>query len=164
MTHRLQLEMDIRADWAGIDLIRAAVRLCVGATTFGSELKDSISMVTAELMENAVKYGLNDGTVTFTLNANEDAIVVTVTNAIADGSEHVEALLERISWLSQFPTAEEAYLAALDEVYKSPNRARSSSRLGIVRIAYEGACAVECDTSSRGRVTVRASHPVRGAA
>src|SRR5258706_16222914 len=153
MTHRLHLEMEVRADWGGIDLIRAAVRLCVGATTFGSDLKDSISMVTAELMENAVKYGASDGVVLFSLRGTEEGLVVTVTNAGADGTDHLTALQERIAWLSKFPTAEEAYLAALEDVYKSPNRARGSSRLGIVRIAYEGACAAEGDTSPPAKGT-----------
>jgi hypothetical protein len=152
---RLLVAMTIDDDWERVELVREAVARCVVAAYGDDDLRDALSMVAAELLENAVKYGQNGASIRFRL---EDAgeLAITVTNTVAAGSADAAKLKERLDWLHTFADPGEAYLQTMAEVFKSGKVDDSTSGLGLLRIAYEGACAVECDLSEPGAVTVRA--------
>jgi hypothetical protein len=116
-------------------------------------------MVSEELLENAIKYCAPDSTVTITIRNEGDRVVIAVTNVVDGGTEHLGLLTERIAWLDQFATPAEAYAAAISRVYEQGSRPPGEPGLGIVRIAYEGRCAVTYDLSVPGKVTVRAVCP-----
>jgi hypothetical protein len=151
----IRLELAIPSQWTRIDSVRQAVSLCLSAVFGDVTLKDSLAMVSAELLENAIKYG-EEGGVTLSIGKQADRLVIEVTNGIASSS-HTRSLEDRIAWLRGFESPSEAYLAALARVYEQSTVDHLASGLGIVRIAYEGGCEVDCYTPAPGQVTVRAS-------
>ncbi len=153
----LLLAMAIADDWERVELVREAVGRCIAAAYGDDELRDAISMVAAELLENAVKYGSSGARISFRL---EDAgeLSVVVTNLVDIGSSDADKLKERIDWLHTFADPAQAYLQTMAEVFNSGKVDDSTSGLGLLRIAHEGGCAIEYDVSDPTRVTVRARH------
>lgn len=153
----LHLDLWIPGDWERINLLREAVARCVAAVFGDVELRDALPMVSAELLENAVKYGIPGTGVNLSIHAEHDSLVVFVTNEI-EGVKHVDALKQRLEWLRSFPDPYEAYTAALSEIYAqaASRRAGEDGGLGLVRVSYEGGCRVDCDTSETGKITVSA--------
>ena len=158
MRQLIRLELVIPADWDRIDTIREGVGLCLAAVFGHGELKEALSMVSAELLENAVKYAKpGPSGIGFSLRREGERLIVAVTNVI-DETISLHELRERIDWLRQFADPAEAYIAALAKIYEQPPpSAGGGSGLGLVRIAYEGGCQVECDTSVPGQLTVWAA-------
>jgi hypothetical protein len=153
----IRLDLSIPPDWTRIELVRKAVGFCVWAVFGRGDLRDSLSMVSAELLENAVKYSAPDREVRLSITEEPDKLVVAVTNDV-EGDGHVTTLAQRLEWLRTFSSPADAYMAALSEVFDHKGEDRvGEGGLGIVRIAYEGGCNIDCDTSKPGQVTVRAS-------
>jgi hypothetical protein len=159
----LHLDLAIPSEWPRIDQVREAVASCVDAVYSDRDLRDALAMVSAELLENAFKYGA-PGPVRITLRAEDSDVVVTVTNAVAEGSTHACALQDLVSWVNGHASAEAAYAAALERAFDDRAGDCERSGLGLARISYEGGCALACDTSTPGRVTVQARAPLPKAA
>jgi hypothetical protein len=154
----IHLDLSIPPDWTRIELVRKAVGFCVWAVFGRGDLRDSLSMVSAELLENAVKYSAPDQQVHLAILEEPETLIVAVTNTVDNAAPHLAALTQRLEWLRTFPSAADAYMAALSEVFDHKDAERAGEGgLGIVRIAYEGGCVLDCDTSIPGQVTVRAS-------
>lgn len=150
----LNLELDIPADWSRIDPAREAVGLLVLALFGDDDLRDALAMVSEELLENAIKYSKPGSAVGLTISHQDGGVNIAVSNAVDEGSKHLDALRERIAWLQSFPTPAEAYSAALARVYARTDRTETG--LGIARIAYEGRCEISVHDAAPGRVTVTA--------
>lgn len=153
MEEGFALELTIVPVWERIDAIRELVTRIIGLYA-DEDFQDALSMVCAELLENAVKYGRSDHVIHLAMTAEDRRIVATCTNAVEAGSSHPSALRERVEWLKTFSDPLEAYTRALELVYEHANERDEDSGLGIVRIAYDGGCDVECDLSTRDRVVV----------
>src|SRR5687768_9169205 len=154
MKTSLHLNLSIPPDWKRIELVRKAVGFCVWATFGRGDLRDSVSMVSAELLENAVKYSAPGGDVRLTITEEEDRLVIAVTNAVEEASPHVAMLKKRLDWARGFPTTAEAYMAALSEVFdRSESAPAGEGGLGLVRIAYEGSSSIDFDSATAGEVT-----------
>jgi len=149
----LHLDLAIPPEWGRIDQVREAVSHCVNAVYANRDLRDALAMVASELLENAFKYGKQGPDVNITVREDAGRVVVTVTNAVDEGTPHAEALEERVAWVKHFGDPERAYQAALERAYTDESDA---SGLGLARISYEGGCLLDCDTSTAGMVTVRA--------
>jgi hypothetical protein len=120
-------------------------------------LQEALAMVSAELLENAVKYGRPDANgIQFSMKGGPDQLEVAVTNATSDDPRHIDALVGRVTWLGGFADPAQAYREALEEIYQRAVPANGAGGLGIVRIAHEGGCRVSVDTSRPGWITVRA--------
>jgi hypothetical protein len=158
----LHLDLAVPTDWRRIDQVREAVGHCVAAVFGDRDLRDALGMVCAELLENAFKYGSADQT-TVQLNVRQDGerLVIAVTNRIDSGTAHALKLAERVAWVNEFGDPQRAYEAALARAYTDESDA---SGLGLARILYEGGCALGCDMTADGRVTVNAVCPVHRAA
>ncbi len=153
----LRLDLDLPPDWSRIDPAREAVGLLVLAVSGDDNLRDALAMVSEELLENAIKYSKPETSVSLRVHEGDAGVVVSVRNAIDDGQRaHADALRERVAWMRTFPSASQAYTAAIRGVSTRP-RPTEDAGLGIVRIAYEGRCGVEVDLSEPGMVTVRAA-------
>jgi hypothetical protein len=150
----IHLNMSLRLEWDCIDTIREAVALCLQATFEDDELRDALSMVSAELLENAVKYGTTGAAVRLSLEELPDSVKVVVTNPVDLPSPHAEALAERVAWLSAAEDPRQAYVAALQRAFHDA----TEGGLGLARIAHEGRCKVACDTGTSGLVSVSASY------
>jgi hypothetical protein len=158
VTAALALEMSIPAGWERIDPMREAVGLVVLALVGDDDVRDAVAMVSEELLENAVKYGRPGSNLALSVVSDGQGLHIAVTNSVPDGTPHVPKLCEQIDWILGFPSAADAYRAALERVYARTDR--SETGLGIARVAYEGGCALSCDLSVPGRVTVRAVRQV----
>jgi hypothetical protein len=157
MKTAIHLDLLIPPDWKRIELVRKAVGFCVWAAFGRGDLRDSVSMVSAELLENAVKYSTPSSEVSISVTEEPDRVVVAVTNEVEEGSPHIGLLKKRLDWAHAFPTPAEAYMAALSEVFDQNELAPSGEGgLGLVRIAYEGGCTLDYDCGTPGKVTVRA--------
>jgi hypothetical protein len=153
----LHLDLWIPGDWERINLIREAVARCVAAVFGDVELKEALAMVSAELLENAVKYGIPGTGVNVSVHEDGESLVVDVTNQVQD-ARHVDALRHRLDWLRGFADPSEAYMAAMADIYAHAEARPQGQEggLGLVRVSYEGGCRVDCDTSETGKITVRA--------
>jgi hypothetical protein len=160
----LRLDLLVPADWTGIDRVREVVVGCLGTVcrSEGDDVADALSMVSAELLENAMKYGdagRPEILFSLALRSEPNELVVTVANSTGGDSRNLDALHSRVAWLKGFSSPAEAYVAALGDLY---NRADSAvgGGLGLVRVAHEGGCTVAIDASGPGWVRVRASRPL----
>ena len=152
----LWLQFVMPADWQRIEPVRQAIAMCAAAFFADPNLQDRIAMVSAELLENAVKHGQAQQ-ISFSLRQEKEGLVLTVSNAVAPESPKVATLRSQLSWIGSFPDPQDAYLAAMARIYERGESA-AGSELGLVRIAYEGGCRIECDTSQSGWVTVKARY------
>jgi hypothetical protein len=152
MNRTIHLQLQMAPEWQRIETIRQAVALCVDAAFDNPELRDSIAMVSAELLENAAKYGKPGALVRLVVEELPDGVRVVVRNPVDLPSSHSDVLKERVDWLRDFSDAREAYRVALQHAYDNPGE----GGLGLARIAHEGGCRVRCDTSTTGEVTVSA--------
>jgi hypothetical protein len=153
----LNLELSLPAEWSKIDPTREAVGLLVLALFGNDDLRDALAMVSEELLENAIKYSRPGSTVGVAITDSDGGVVIAVTNVVDESSRHLTHLRERIDWIATFPSAADAYGAALARVYERKDRTETG--LGIARIAYEGRCHLELELSVPGRVTVTARCP-----
>src|SRR5262245_3396220 len=121
MTDDLRLELAIPPEWDRIDAARRAVLHGVAATYSEPDLAEAVSMVAAQLLENAVKYGAPGAArISLSVVEHEGELVVEVQNAVDPDAGHADKLGQRLAWLAGFSAAVEAYMAALSEVYDRP--------------------------------------------
>ncbi|MCS6899184.1 MAG: hypothetical protein RMJ98_06330 [Myxococcales bacterium] len=157
----LYVELHIPPEWSRIDPVRQAVGLCVAAVLGSEDLRDALGMVCAELLENAIKYGTSDPhgvrlVLQQSIQGNQKEVILSVINAVERTSHHLTALQQRIEWIRSYKTPAEAYMAALTMVYERAEDHGGEGGLGLVRIAYEGGCQLDCDSPAEGYMAVHA--------
>ncbi len=140
MQRRLfHVELPLHPGWEAIDPLRASVLACVKSVFPQPELAPSIAVVTAELLENAVKFGRwEEGAAPFALRVDGDEyrVQIEVSSPIADGDENVARLQGELARIAASPSPEQAYTTAVRAVALG----KSASGLGLARCAYEGGC------------------------
>jgi len=143
------IDLPVRSEWSNVDLLRTSVQNCFTAVFSDIEGCHSLAMVTGELLENAIKYGDWSGTDEhrFRLRVWGEgrSAHVSVENPIA-GEGHAAEVLKTLGWMKTFPSADQAYRAKLLEI-AAADRAAGVSKLGLVRIAYEGNCTLQAELS-----------------
>ncbi len=150
----LHLDLAVPADWERIDQVREAVAHCISAVYADADLKDALSMVSAELLENAFKYGKTDQhDVLISVRTDGGRVRISVTNTVDEASTHAHKLAERVAWVSEFADPLAAYEAAMARAFTDESEGDQSG-LGLARITYEGGCALRLDTSQVGLITV----------
>lgn len=155
MTFSFSIDLPIRSDWANVDLLRTSVQNCFTAVFSDIDGCHALAMVTGELLENAIKYGdwSGDDGGAFRLrvwgegargqSAHRSAHV-SVENPVKPNDPHVADMMKTLTWINSFATAKEAYRQKLLEIAASRDE-MSPSRLGLVRIAYEGSCTLSAE-------------------
>lgn len=158
---KFAIDLPVTNDWDNVELLRGAVQSCVSAIFGRNEAAQTVAMIVGELLENAVKYGVwGERTRFFRLRVWSDAghVHVSVESPVRSSDDpDIRRVIETISWIKSFDSAEEAYAAKLLEVAARP-RGQKMSRLGLVRIAYEGNCLLRADVHD-GSLRVTASLP-----
>lgn len=163
MTPRLSLQLALPGQWELVDEVREAVRRLVSSAWGDGELADALSMASAELLENAIKYGVAGGAVDLTLTDEGEELVITVANHIDPDTRYAAQLEACLEWLHGFANPAVAYTEALQRLFAKGDAASGESGLGILRVAYEGGCQVDCDLSAAPRILVRARRKLVGA-
>lgn len=145
--YSFSLDLPVRNEWRNVDLLRTSVQNCFAAVFQDIEGSQALSMVTGELLENALKYGhwelpdATKGVFRLRVEGGADRTTVTVQNPVKPDDRELSILQETLAWIRGFKTAEEAYRARLLQI-ASAEEEIGSSGLGLVRIAYEGDCSL----------------------
>jgi hypothetical protein len=143
-TFAFNIDVPVRTEWKNVSLLVTSVQNCFNAMFANVDGSQAIAMVTGELLENAIKYGSWDKTSQqiFRLNVTgrDRTARVIVENPGEESS--ITELMKTLTWLKGFEHPGEAYRAKLLEIAQRPPSV-GVSKLGLVRIAYEGACAIE---------------------
>lgn len=153
------IDMTVRNEWRNVDLLRTSVQNCFTAVFADVDGCHAIAMVTGELLENALKYGdwVSGDRAMFRLRVNgraHDIVEVSVQNPLKDNDTNGSNLLAAIEEINSYPRPEQAYRARMLQIAQSEED--SPSRLGLVRVAFEGNCKLAA-TIEDGTVTVIAS-------
>jgi hypothetical protein len=165
-TYRFLLDLLVRNEWRNIGLLRASVKSCCQAVFAENEDRDTLAMVTSELLENAVKYGAwadsRPNVVRLHVVGEQGMTRVMVQSPVDMTGGHVAALMDTLAWLDSFDSPEHAYMARLQEMMGAVDEggdAMESSKLGLVRIAYEGNCSLRAEVDEAGTLSVTAIMP-----
>jgi hypothetical protein len=157
-TFSFSIDLPVRSEWANADLLRTSVQNCFAAVFGDVEGCRAVAMVTGELIENAIKYGdwSDEGESRFRLRiwGEGRSAHVSVENPVRAGDAHAQEVLRTIAWMRGFAAPTDAYRARLLEI-AAPDRDPRHSKLGLVRIAYEGSCALTAELA-RGVLRVQA--------
>ena len=152
------IDLPVRSEWANVDLLRTSVQNCFTAVFSDIEGCRLLAMVTGELIENAIKYGdwsrSEDQRFHLRVWGEGRSAHVSVENPVQHDDENAEQVLETPGWMRRFPSAIDAYRAKLLEV-AAADRDLGNSKLGLVRIAYEGNCTLTAELA-RGVLRVQA--------
>jgi hypothetical protein len=135
------LEMHLKPEWDEIENVRNEANEFLSTFGCGDDAIHAVSMVSSELVENAVKYGHYDDrgiAIRYTLEIDGGAIIVEVRSPLGSTSEeNLRRLDETIQWIRGYQSPFEAYVEKLKEL-STGERKEGESGLGLVRIAYEG--------------------------
>lgn len=141
-----EIDVPVRNEWSNVTLLVTSVQNCFHAM-FGSVVDShNIAMVTGELLENAIKYGdWSKGEpghrLRLRVTGASDRARVTVENPATQAQ--YEDLCRALAWLESFASADEAYRARLLALAQTTDP--DVSKLGLVRIAYEGRCSIKAE-------------------
>ena len=137
------IDLTVRNEWRNIDLLRTSVQNCFIAVFADVDGCHAIAMVTGELLENALKYGnwSQSERAMFRLRVvgNEGNIEVSVQNPLKADDPNAHLLMTSLEWINSFATPEAAYRARMLQIAQDTSD-ETPSRLGLVRIAFEGNC------------------------
>jgi len=124
------------------------------------DAQNALSMVACELAENATKYGHfreDKEVVRVSLEILPSHVTVTVANPVTQAeAEELAVLDETIQWIRGFQDPFQAYLERLRDV-SSQSLSSTESRLGLVRIAYEGQSILDFYVGADGILVVSAT-------
>lgn len=136
-----QMTLAIKPEWDEIERARSICRDFLTDRSYGVDVVDAVSMVSSELIENAVKYGTYETRIPdieFRLKLDESGITIEVKNPVDDSvGKHLQRLDEIVQWIRGYQNPFEVYVKKLREV-SAKSLLDNESCLGLVRIAYEG--------------------------
>jgi hypothetical protein len=139
----LLIDLPVRNEWSNIELVRTAILNCFAAVFNDLDSCRTVATVISELLENAIKYGdwesRSGHLLHLAITGEEQRVTVSVEHPVNVKSEDVARLQKTLAWLATFARPEEAYRARLNQFAEAPPEL-GISRLGLVRIAYEGNC------------------------
>jgi len=150
MSFNFSIDLPVRSEWANVDLLRTSVQNCFTAIFSDLEGCHSLAMVTGELLENAIKYGDwagKESSFRLKVWGAGNRAHIAVENPVRPDDNGAHEVLDILRWIRGFPSANEAYRARLIEIAKAP-MGQGSSKLGLVRIAYEGDCDLGAEVSN----------------
>ena len=154
------IDMTVRNEWRNVDLLRTSVQNCFTAVFADVDGCHAIAMVTGELLENALKYGdwASGDRAMFRLRVqgrSSSVVEVSVQNPLKGNDANAVNLQKAIEEINSFAKPEQAYRARMLQIAQSEEET-SPSRLGLVRIAFEGNCRLNAKIEN-GTVTVTAA-------
>ena len=158
-------KLEIRPEWEQLgEVRRSLVSLLRGRGLRGDEV-DAVAMVACELGENAIKYGTVRGEedrVSLAVSISGPQLTIEVFNRIGSKDEDNLVRLDRtVQWIRGYHDPFEAWLQRLKELSSQPLD-NNESRLGLVRIAYEGQAVLDFYVNENDVLAVSAIHRLKG--
>lgn len=151
------IDFPVRGEWENVDQVRLSLQSCIATLFQNVDVRHVLAMVAGELLENAVKYAHRaDDHTMFRLKiwgALGDVAFVQVANPVDEASARL--VLDAIASIRSSASIADSYLQRMREIASRPSRL---SRLGLLRIAYEGGCELSADLTD-GVLTVTAAIP-----
>ena len=137
-----ELSLKISPQWSEIPRVRRQTAAFLGDQNLHRDVVDAVAMIVCELTENATKYGnfaaREDDHIDVRVALPPGQVMVEVTNPVAtSGDDNLLRLDRMVQWIRGFQDPFEAYLQRLKELSVDSLQS-TESRLGLVRIAYEG--------------------------
>ena len=142
---KTDFKMSVAADWLEIDNVYTASNKFFSSFNFDSNNVDRATMVTCELVENAIKYGNfeKNKTVDVVVKIKKKKVTIIVKNPIGKKSEtYLRELDKTVQWIRGFQNSYEAYIERMKKISTEP-MSYLKSELGIVRITYEGQAIID---------------------
>jgi hypothetical protein len=160
------LQLSLKPQWEEIDALGGRCMDFLKAEGLDPDAQNALAMVACELAENATKYGHFGGAkeiVKVALEVLPSQVTVTVSNPVTpEEAESLAVLDHTIQWIRGFQDPFQAYLERLRDV-SSQSLLSTESRLGLVRIAYEGQSTLDFYVGSDGILVVSATFAIFGA-
>lgn len=127
---------------------RVRERVAEACAELPADVRAAAVMVTSELVENAIKYGvvvqgLDEVVVRFRIDAGR--ITVEVENGVA-AQAAIDRVAEHVERIRQASCRADLYIARLQELMRSPG---ATGGLGLYRIGYEGEFDLSCESDGR---------------
>src|SRR5512138_3558947 len=111
------VELPLHPGWEAIEPLRASVLACVKAVFPHPALAASVALVTAELLENALKFGRWDaaggGVFGLRVGGTQDRVEIEVSSPVAADDEHLARLRAELARIAAAPSPEQAYTKAV---------------------------------------------------
>jgi len=149
------IDFPVLGEWENVDQVRLSLQSCIATLFQDVDLRHTLAMVAGELLENAVKYAhRSDDNTMFRLKiwgALTDVAFVQVANPVDD--ESAKLVIEQIENIRIASSVADAYFERMREIASRPSR---MSRLGLLRIAYEGGCELSAQLDD-GILTITAA-------
>ena len=160
-----ELRIGLRQEWSEVQRVNEQTLQFLRTCGLPEDTVDTLTMVSCELVENAIKYSSRGGNdeecIDLLLTVDEPLLTVHVTNPIGEGSHHHLRQLDRtLQWVRGFQDPFQAYMERVREISRelmSSNR----SGLGIVRIAYEARATIDFIVGEDDTLSVSAVAEIR---
>ncbi|MBN2737460.1 MAG: hypothetical protein JXR70_10805 [Spirochaetales bacterium] len=136
MMSRIDFEYTITPAWEVVKTVDKKIKEIF--TPNNDELLTATSMVVSELIENAVKYGEENGecrSIDFKFHTESHRIIIQVTNPVR-AKDKLDIFKRHIREIEESTNPLELYTRRLQELMENPGIKKT--QLGLYRIAYEG--------------------------
>lgn len=161
---QVTLELTLRPVWDEIDALGGRCLDFLRTQGLDADAQNALAMVACELAENATKYGhfadekqKEREAVKVALEVLPSHVTVTASNPVTQAEADSLAVLDQtIQWIRGFQDPFQAYLERLRDV-SSQALSNTDSRLGLVRIAYEGQSTLDFYVGPDGILVVSAT-------
>ncbi|MEQ9366545.1 MAG: hypothetical protein RIF32_20055 [Leptospirales bacterium] len=156
----MSFTLKIEPEWNIIKKIKEFINAEPAIVDRGEDFREATLLTAIELVENGLKYseGEPPQSVTFQFEIIDDVVTIEVQNSTTN-AEHKTALAET---LSKIKTANpfDLYVERLEQIRDNPD---GHSRMGLVRIAYEGEYSLESGHSNSDVIRIIARRPLNAA-
>lgn len=154
-----EITVSIKPEWDNIEAVRVQAESFLKSNRLNDDVIDAIIMNISELLENAIKYGNFNNSISDILASiiiSERDITVEVKSPVKDEDDlHFRRLDKIVQWVRGYQNPFEAYIEKIKEVALQPI-SDSQSGLGITRIAYEGQSIIDFYVNDNNIISVSA--------
>ncbi len=139
MNRQTPIKLKIKPAWNIINTVQEKAVNYMNSMGFTKEVTEATMMCATELVENAIKYGAENkdsNSIDFDLSAENGRITVVIANGIKSERD-LDNVISHIDRIRNTKDPADLYTDRLVELMNNPKP--DASRLGLYRIAYEGA-------------------------
>lgn len=155
----MSFRIHIQPEWNVIKKIKERINSDPQLQACGDDFREAALLTAIELVENGLKYSDSEDPerpVEFRFDTEDGVCAISVTNTSSDASNKsaLFSAIERIRGGDPFAL----YVERLEQVKENPD---GFSRMGLIRIAYEGEFSLEARAEGGGdRITIEARRPL----